>query len=739
MHQISLLTAFSLAPALAIALSFVVSPGARGDVDWTKYEQNFRITFSGYHGMSTLTDFPVLVRLSPQLNGFDYSKCKVPGGGDLRFEDSEGRLLSSEVDTWDPNGTSFVWVKVPELTHETEITAHYGCATPDLITSSDVWSNGYVGVWHLGENALPLAESSGVSPAFSTSNGSGFTLGQPGNVGRAVDFTSASNGAWLKADDDDAFDGFSNFTIEVWTKQAEVPSRNAFILSKREGGSADVDYFLYSIKDTGRGIFCTSTTGNTSVTVVGSTYNMQPTWGEWCYQTYVRDVSDAKVYAYLNGTRKGSPAISDTADIHAGDSPLILGNSQASGVNAFTGLIDEVRISNVARTEDWVRASHDTIASANFAIYSVENTSAETDWTRYSHKFTITFSGYAGDAPLTDFPVLVRIAEFDEDTQTGLPGFRYADCRNPDGGDLRFVSANDSILPCEVDTWNTNGESLVWVKIPFLTPSTAITAYYGCALPEFVASSDVWDDDYVGVWHLGESSLPMAESTGVSTEFSSSNGTGIQFAQPGPVGGAVDFSSANSAAWLKADDDDDLDGFSNFTIEAWTKQEEAPPANASWFVLSKRGSSSSQVSYYVYSVQNTGRGILCTSTSGGGAATVYGSGGNMQPTLGEWCHQAYVRNVSDAKVYGYMNGVRKGALGISDTANIYAGTAPLILGNNQTTGSNRLIGQIDEVRISKTARSQNWLQATHDTIANPDFATYTKAIPTARRMIIYFR
>lgn len=92
-NSILLATALLLAPCALLA-----------DVDWTTYAKSFDITVPGYKGATTLTDFPVLVRLSAARNKFDYSKCAV-NGYDLRFSDAEGNLLSHEIDTWN-NGTA---------------------------------------------------------------------------------------------------------------------------------------------------------------------------------------------------------------------------------------------------------------------------------------------------------------------------------------------------------------------------------------------------------------------------------------------------------------------------------------------------------------------------------------------------------------------------------------------------------------------------------------------------------
>ena len=57
-----------------------------------------------------------------------------------------------------------------------------------------------------------------------------------------------------------------------------------------------------------------------------------------------------------------------------GDDDLILGNAgvnaTSSGAYAWPGKIDEVRISSVARSEDWLKATYDTVKNnATFTTY----------------------------------------------------------------------------------------------------------------------------------------------------------------------------------------------------------------------------------------------------------------------------------------------------------------------------------------------------------------------------------
>lgn len=118
--------------------------------------------------------------------------------------------------------------------------------------------------------------------------------------------------------------------------------------------------------------------------------------------------------------------------------------------------------------------------------------------TLFRKKCDFTVSGYAGMSSLSDFPVLVRLSE-------GRPsGFTYDDCAS-DGSDLRFTDALGTLLPHEIETWDTAGESLVWVRVPTLIGQTSsVTAYFGAASDQLPAVDfhDVWTK-YVTVIHGG--------------------------------------------------------------------------------------------------------------------------------------------------------------------------------------------------------------------------------------------
>ncbi len=730
--------------ALSLAFSFfafcMLAPVARGDnPDWTQFDKSLNISFPGYTGLG-LTDFPVLIRLSPERNDFDYSRCA--NGDTLRFSDAGGNLLSHEIDTWNPVGESLVWVKVPSLNSSTKIVAHYGYrgegALP-AVTASDVWDADYVGVWHLGEGGLPLAESSGVSTPFSESVGSSLAFGYPGPVGGALDLNNDSGRTGgVFADDDDDLDGFSDITIECWLRQNVNQSGGyGSLVQKVASGSAEYSYRVFN-PGTQKFYFYLGSNGSapggngTHVKVEG--HFTGPGLETWYHHAFTYALANKKCGTYLNGSVfwEHTGYWNLGGNIFAGSAKLSIGAGWTSGATSFQGQIDELRISKAARSADWIKATHDTVANDAFASYEA----TDNDLDKYTHKFTVTFSG-APEGTLEDFPVLVRISEFDETTGTGIQDFSYADCLKANGGDLRFTDAAGNFLASEVDTWDPDGTSLVWVKVPSLTPSTKITAYYGWKMAPAANGAAVWSNGYVGVWHLNENALPLAESSGVSTPFSSKYGSPT-FGAQGVVGQALDMTS-DSSTWgarVNADDDDDLDGFVDFTFEMWTKQD-TWDTEKNRAMLNKRASYNSDNSYYWYNAtdHSCGAGALFSTN---GVDSIYANGNSVRPEAGVWTHQAIVRDTVNGNAYSYVDGAVSWQLGRSGGVEpVHAGSAQLQLGGSSL--ANPFFGQIDEFRMSNVARSAAWIKATRDTVLEESFATYSKALLTTRRTVIYFR
>jgi hypothetical protein len=123
---------------------------------------------------------------------------------------------------------------------------------------------------------------------------------------------------------------------------------------------------------------------------------------------------------------------------------------------------------------------------------------------------TLEVADYAGTETLANVPVLVRLS-------TAINGFSYADFVDTNGGDLIFTDESGSIVyPHEIDEWHTDGESLVWVKLPRMANGTKFKMAYGnsklITLNSQLATHEVWRD-YAGVWHMNEDSGTAYDST----------------------------------------------------------------------------------------------------------------------------------------------------------------------------------------------------------------------------------
>ena len=207
----NLVTGETLVPGTDYAYAYdidgytcIVTVTGLGDYDGVSITRSFAIGSVGFkssvflHSMeivptagkvtNTLTNFPVLVRLSESIRGFHYGDCPPDT---LRFTLADGKLLPHEIDWWNENGESTVWVNVPELAADTVIRAHWGSARgPLALPVRETWPE-YVGVWHFSEASGSALDSS-VNGYHTTNNGGGTVSNVNAKVGLARNVSTTS-------------------------------------------------------------------------------------------------------------------------------------------------------------------------------------------------------------------------------------------------------------------------------------------------------------------------------------------------------------------------------------------------------------------------------------------------------------------------------------------------------------------------------------------------------------------
>ncbi|MDA0989782.1 MAG: lamin tail domain-containing protein [Verrucomicrobia bacterium] len=317
------------------------------DVSYAAWSNSLQIALTGLTVGETLLNFPVLVRLSTNIAGFAYSQFTSPIGADLRFGPSlDEPSLMYDIESWDTNGESAVWVKVPVLTPGINwIWAFWGndgaTVPPSYTQDGSTWSANYKGVWHLHEDVWNAATNSGGGITNGSVSGSGLIAGDHEFDGVDDDIDPEIPTSWYA-------DNSLALTISLWAKPEA--GDDATVFGAHTGGRASP---LYMAQEGGQWEFAIRNT---------STFNSEHSviTNQWQQLTLV--LSNSVGRAYWNGEPAPTPLAN--AAFAPSARPLIGTRNGQVGTNyRFHGGIDEVRVAGAARTPAWGRASYLTVAS----------------------------------------------------------------------------------------------------------------------------------------------------------------------------------------------------------------------------------------------------------------------------------------------------------------------------------------------------------------------------------------
>lgn len=292
-----------------------------------------------------LADFPVLVILNS--SRIDHAQIQS-AGQDLRFFDFDGTPLAYEIESFSPAGTSFVWVRVPQIAAAPAsdfIYMYYGNpAAPAGQNPTGVWDAGHLGVYHMSNSGTNVPDSTSAARTLAMQNG---PTPITGLTGPAISFDGSND--QLQA----ATNYLSNrsaFTLSGWVRPNVGGTRIAFF------GQNDVLQFGFD----GATIFeiWTANSGNITATYAAP-------FGGWHHVAATGDGSNIRLY--FDGAQVASGG-SPVANYGSSTFPVRVGGGvwDSSG-NFLNGAVDEVQISSVARSAGWlalhVRAVNDGLLS----------------------------------------------------------------------------------------------------------------------------------------------------------------------------------------------------------------------------------------------------------------------------------------------------------------------------------------------------------------------------------------
>lgn len=334
----------SLRKAACIVILFILFFGmfaaainlktAHASPAWWNNSWSYRtqITISHTMASGTLSDFPVLIDItSPDLAAYAQTN-----GNDIVFTGSDGvTVLNCEIESYNSaTGQLVAWVNVPSLssTADTVLYMYYGnptCASQQNPTG--VWDSNFMMVLHLAETSGTQHDST--SNGHNASPNGGVTEGVSGKIDGADSF-SGSASQYLSVGAVSA----SDWTVSFWANSQSTS--NPAIYPIGLGGSTGIGMGgTYSDNHNEFYVY------DGSNVLVGGPQVATNTWD------YVSVTKSSTTYTiYVNGAEQVSGTLAGI-----GITNLNIGR-RSDGIASlvFTGILDEIRVSNIARSSDWI-------------------------------------------------------------------------------------------------------------------------------------------------------------------------------------------------------------------------------------------------------------------------------------------------------------------------------------------------------------------------------------------------
>ncbi|OGM91327.1 hypothetical protein A2755_02960 [Candidatus Wolfebacteria bacterium RIFCSPHIGHO2_01_FULL_48_22] len=345
------------------------SPNPDSDEWWNESWQNrVKIVFDTTQTAPTedLVNFPYFVRASGEF------------GSDIRFLDSDNQtLLPYEIET-QTNTETLAWIKAPQIDHNStadHIWMYYGNSdAADAQQPAAVWNENYLGVWHMSQDPSATMEDS-TDNGMDALSGGAMASGQQidGVLGGSIDFDGVDD--VLQTQNTSALDASHQITLETWVRLQNWPddasvfmwrdntavgSKRIFQLYQGFGGGGNIRWYLRDAGDIDH------------ILVSDEEISL----GSWYQIAAVYD-GDAMKF-YINGSKDQNEVVESFA-IQTGNVRLALGAASDENNGGFyaNAALDESRISNIARSAEWIAFEYCNMAGECQSYEAPENNPSE--------------------------------------------------------------------------------------------------------------------------------------------------------------------------------------------------------------------------------------------------------------------------------------------------------------------------------------------------------------------------
>ena len=308
------------------------------------------------------------------------------------------------------------------------------------------------------------------------------------------------------------------------------------------------------------------------------------------------------------------------------------------------------------------------------------------DWAyRKEIDFDLTPAGADISGPLTDVPVIIRLS---------LGNFQYFNDVSPDASDFRFIGPDDKTpLKFHVEQFDPQTQvAILWVRVPQLAggaKTDKIFMYYGNKkAPGAADPGGTYDTNQALVYHFGPPKGSPQDSTAYKSEPSAFN---ADVNTASLIGSGAKFSGSQTIA-IPANGAVHMTAAKGFTLSAWARIAGAQ-SNA---YIAQLADGDHEVVLGIAGNQAFAR----YAPGGGSPVTVTQS---TQLTNAEWHHLAV--SIGGGHLILLVDGADVGHADV--TAQDLGGV--LTIGGSAK--GNFYTGDLDELEVSNTGRSADWLKA----------------------------
>jgi PKD repeat protein len=336
--------------------------------------------------------------------------------------------------------------------------------------------------------------------------------------------------------------------------------------------------------------------------------------------------------------------------------------------------------------------------------------SAQENYNQWSHSLNITINTSPTGIPTTvvlkQFPVLVRLDK---------SNFPFFDSVKTGGADIRFSSGNGNHLAYEIERWNNNpganDSAEIWVKTDSIMPgdsTQSIVLYWGnSSAADSSNGAAVFNgtNNFSGVYHLAENDKSGVGTAGYYKDATGKNhgydSIGSNTDNTGYIGRGHKFGRRDAipvGSWNPSNE--------KLTLSAWVKWS---GDTTYWQAIIAKRNKSGVYWELNYSSNAKPKGITVYN-----GTVEYGFGSMF--SANSWHHVALAsKNGVTNETFLYVDGVKVG------TQTAYWGSqtsADIIIGNTDAyrsgvdgpdSGGTYWRGYLDEVRVEKTAHSEEWI------------------------------